>query len=154
MTALREQAHKLRRNSRAPSARASYTMRLEIVGGECFKFGLNEEPYQDEIYAWSKVSDPDLDRRSQIVGLLQVALQDLDQALAQFRIRVARVEARRDHVPLWNYSGQLSRRVVEDFHGGRYHHTFPGEKIDETLAQMEMAEFNHLAIHCEAANLL
>ena len=151
MSALREEAHKLRREGRPPSTRAAYTVILEIMEGEGFKLTLREEPYQDEIHVWSKVFDPDLDQRSQIVGLLQAALLDLDQALALFRIRLARVEARRDHVPLWNFSGQLSMLVVEDFHGGHYFHTFPGGAINDTLADMEAAEFNRLVIHCEAA---
>ena len=75
---------------------------------------------------------------------------DLDQALAPFRIRIQRAEARRDHVPLWNFSGQLTQLVVEGFHNGHYFHTFPGGRIDDNLAEMEMAEFNRLVIHCEA----
>lgn len=153
MSALREQAHKLRRNSRPPSTRAMYTIALEIVEEAGFKLVLKEEPYQDEIHAWSKGFDPD-DQRSQIVGLLKEALRDLDQTLMLFRIRIQRVEARLDHIPLWNYSGQLNKLVKEGFHGDRYFHTFPGGRIDDTRAQMEMVEFNRLTIHCEDANLL
>ncbi|MBI4435280.1 hypothetical protein HY630_01280 [Candidatus Uhrbacteria bacterium] len=128
-----------------------YTMTLRIVEGKAFELSLREEPYQGEIHAWSKAFDPDLDQRSQIVGLLQAALLDLDQALALFQIRVAKVEAGRDHVPLWNFSGQITKLVVEGFHGGRYFHTFPGGKINDTLAEMEREEFNRLTIHCERA---
>lgn len=126
-------------------------MTLEVVEGVGCKFTLKEEPYQGEIHAWSKAFDHEIDDRSQVVDLVQAALQDLDQTLALFQIRIAKVEAGRNHIPLWNLSGQLTRLVVEGFHGGRYFHTFPGGKIDDTLAEMEKAEFNRLTIHCEQA---
>lgn len=154
MSALREEPHKLRRNSRPPSTRVWYTMTLEIVDGVGFRLSLKEEPYQDVIHDWSKTFDPDIDQRSQIVGLLHMVLQDLDQALVPFRTRIARVEACRDHVPLNNFSGELTRLVVQRFRGGRYFQSFPGGRIDVTLANMEMMEFNCLTIRCEPANAL
>ncbi|MCR4314664.1 MAG: hypothetical protein NUV84_05490, partial [Candidatus Uhrbacteria bacterium] len=137
MSVLREEPHKLRRNSRPPSTRVWYTMTLEIVGGMGFRFILKEEPYQNEIHDWSKTFDPDIDQRSQIVGLLHTALQDLDQALVPFRIRIAHVEACRDHVPLNHFSGELTRLVLTRFRGGLHFQPFSDGKIDDTLAKME-----------------
>ncbi len=148
MDLLQERPDRLRRDGRPPGFMVEYTMTLATNDGGA-SLVLMETPRQDVLHIWAKALDPDLDQRSQIEGLLRMAIADLTKTLLDsFGIQLKRIELRAGHVPLWNVSGQLTKEAVEA-RDGMYIHTLPGGSINEREAEHEMTRFTEVVIKCE-----
>ncbi len=146
MDLLQEHPDRLRRDGQPPSQMSWYKLTLK-VGGDIISMELNEEPRSDVLHTWSKSLDPDLDVRSQVLGLLQEILEDLKATFERFRIQIKDIDVRTGHRPLFNASGLLCKQLAES-RGRPFQDILPG-RLDEREAKHELTRFDNVHVRTE-----
>lgn len=115
---LREESDRLLVDGRSPSATEHYLMLVRReVGGDFVAVALDlvMQPWRERVlYTWSAGIDPDLDELSQLYGLIQKALIDLDRTLSRWQIKIASVDANAGAIPRWSVGWMLLKELTED----------------------------------------
>jgi hypothetical protein len=139
---LRENKQVLRRDGREPSRVGAYTLHLirEGEGAEkTIKIVLRCQPWPEVLWEWSKALDPDLDEVSEIIGLIETALLELDGVLGFYRSRITSVEVKIKHVPQRNAKRFFMDLVLQG-QGGQSIPTHVDSFVERVHMEVEEAD--------------
>lgn len=152
MFALARRPIRLRRNFRLPSNASVYLIDIE-KGSDAITLVLREVNSSVTIHLWSRALDPQLNERSELHGLLETALVELNSSLRRYQVRIKRIDVLRGQVTLWDASEHVTHYLQRRSCGGSHNLACSGI-LPPNADVLGIIEFNRLKIYCESDNLL